>query len=825
MPNTILASLLPHGYCMQWQPGLVGTHIAADAAIALAYFSIPFLLLKFIRQRKDIKFNWLFVAFALFILACGVTHVMEIVTLWIPAYRLSAFFKVITAIVSVVTAAALFRLMPLILRTPTPEQYQSAKDAEAALVKAKQEMEAVLERFQGTFENAAIGLSHIGADGRYLLANRELCRMLGYEPEELLKLKTQDLIHPDDQESVFAEQLMSGQIKSYTCQKRYIHKRSMSIWVELTVSLVREANGKPDYFVVAVKDITEQKRSAAVLEQTLSQLKQRERQIALLFEEAGVGDFTWNIMRNAVSAHPIVWGLYGHPEEHGPQPASWFEERQHPDDLPVIRAHMQKVLETPSLKVNIEFRIVQPDSSIRWVACRGNVIRDEAGKPVEVYGLNIDISLMKQAQEEVRESERRLIALTDAMPQLAWFSDPAGNVEFFNRQWYEYTGQPGDSALYWGWKAAVHPGDMENLMTRWKHALASGSDHEAEFRIRAQDGSYRWFLGRGRPLRDADGKIIRWFGTCTDIEERKTSEFRLLSFSQEMERRVAERTHDLQLANDELVQARVRVLEAHDQLELRVVQLAETNKELGRKNEEVESFVYIVSHDLRSPLVNLQGFSKELELSCEELRVNLSPVLSSIPAEARIGSILSEDIPSSLRYIVASTGKFERLIDALLELSRHGRHVYRSEELNLGALAETTLDSMRTSIDASGAQVLIGELPKAYGDATAVGQVLANLIGNAVKYLKPGRPGRIEVGGQMEESMAHCWVRDNGSGLPASAQSRLFQVFQRFHPNLAAGEGMGLAVVKKILERHGGRIWAEGEDGVGTTFHFTLPGK
>jgi len=819
METWIIASFLPHGYCMQWQPGLIGTHVVADAAIAVAYFSIPGLLFTFIRKRRDIKFNWIFVAFGLFILACGMTHIMDIVTLWVPAYRLAAFFKVVTALVSVATACALFHLMPSILRIPTPNQHQTVKDAEIALVKARDELQTALKRFQGTFENAAIGLSHVTPEGQFLMVNRELCRMLGYAQEELLAINMRELSHPDDADKSrpLVERVLHGEIESYSSQERYIHKRSMAIWVELTVSVVREAGGKPSYFVIAVKDITEQKRSAVLLEQALEQLRKREKQVELLFEEAGVGDFTWNISRDIVSAHPIVWDLYGDPDERGPKPAAWFAERQHPDDLPAIRSHIEKLLATPKMKMDLEFRILRPDSSIRWITCRGSVVRDKSGTPVEVYGLNIDISRLKQAQDELRESERRLLALTDVMPQLVWFTNPAGNVEYFNRQWYEYTGQVENDALNWGWQRAVHPNDVESMLTRWKHALQSGMDHEAEFRLKAKDGTYRWFLGRGRPLRDAEGKTIRWFGTCTDIEERKASEVRLLSFSQEMERRVAERTHDLQLANSEL----------------------------SSKNQEVESFVYIVSHDLRTPLVNLQGFAKELELSCEELRESVLPMISGSSERARVESILGDDIPGSLRYIAASTTKFERLIEALLELSRCGRHVYRSEELDLGALVQATLDSMQRSIAASGAQISVAPLPKAHGDATALGQVLSNLIGNSVKYLQPGRPGRIEIGGVLEQGnsrqvtaqqatsqqtpsqqvTAHYWVRDNGAGLPASAKSRLFQVFQRFHPQLAMGDGMGLAVVKKIVERHGGTIWAEGEEGVGTTFHFTLPSK
>jgi signal transduction histidine kinase len=121
--------------------------------------------------------------------------------------------------------------------------------------------------------------------------------------------------------------------------------------------------------------------------------------------------------------------------------------------------------------------------------------------------------------------------------------------------------------------------------------------------------------------------------------------------------------------------------------------------------------------------------------------------------------------------------------------------------------------------------VTVDALPGALGDVTAIGQVFSNLISNALKYQQPGRPGRIGIGGKYEDGVAHYWVRDNGVGIPASAEQRLFQVFQRFHPDLAPGEGMGLAIVKRIVERHGGKVWAEGEEGVGTTFNVTLPSE
>ncbi len=283
----------------------------------------------------------------------------------------------------------------------------------------------------------------------------------------------------------------------------------------------------------------------------------------------------------------------------------------------------------------------------------------------------------------------------------------------------------------------------------------------------------------------------------------------------------------LSAATAERARAQQALQRAHAGLEQRVAartaELASANRVLAGKNEEVEAFVYIVSHDLRAPLVNLQGFAKELELSCRELQEALATAALPATLAQRIQAILSDDIAGALRYISASTTKFRRLIDALLQLSRTGTQQFRREPVDVGASVETTLLSLQQSIATSGAKVSVDALPSALGDTTAIGQVFANLIGNALKYLQPGQPGHIEVGGEVADGVAHYWVRDNGAGIPASAQARLFQVFQRFHPQLASGEGMGLAIVKRIIERHGGRIWAASDEGVGATFHFTLP--
>ncbi|HET6333248.1 MAG TPA: MASE1 domain-containing protein [Polyangiales bacterium] len=291
--------------------------------------------------------------------------------------------------------------------------------------------------------------------------------------------------------------------------------------------------------------------------------------------------------------------------------------------------------------------------------------------------------------------------------------------------------------------------------------------------------------------------------------ERERAEAALKHAHAALEGRVQERTAELASTNGALKRINS--------------ELGRRSQELAAKNEEIESFVYVVSHDLRAPLVNLRGFSEELRTSCGMLEQKLSDSDLPEPLAKDVSRIIHEDIDGSLHYVTASSSKLQRLIDSLLTLSRTGRDDYELERLPVPNLVRSTLDVLRGSIEQSGARIEIGELPDAHGDLTAIGQVFTNLISNAVKYLQPGRPGLIEIAGEEQDELCHFWVRDNGAGLHPNALRRIFQVFQRFHPDLASGEGMGLAIVKRVVERHGGQVWVDSEAGIGTTFHVTLP--
>jgi len=272
--------------------------------------------------------------------------------------------------------------------------------------------------------------------------------------------------------------------------------------------------------------------------------------------------------------------------------------------------------------------------------------------------------------------------------------------------------------------------------------------------------------------------------------------------------------------------------ELEERVKLRTAELADRNLQLAQKNEENEMFVYSVSHDLRSPLVNLEGFSDELRLGSRDLDKLLQD--DQIPTEIRkkATELLQGSMVESIDFIRTAVSRLSRIIDALLRLSRSGRVVYRSQEVDVNAIVKRVVEALRATSSEKQAEVIVGALPPARGDATAVEQVFANLIGNALNYLDPARPGRVEVGcrqgcsgpdGEIELERNTYYVKDNGLGIPAAHQDKLFRALQRLHPEKAPGEGIGLAIVRRILERLGGKIWVESVAGQGTVFFFSLP--
>jgi PAS domain S-box-containing protein len=269
------------------------------------------------------------------------------------------------------------------------------------------------------------------------------------------------------------------------------------------------------------------------------------------------------------------------------------------------------------------------------------------------------------------------------------------------------------------------------------------------------------------------------------------------------------------------VQAEEALRQARDELEVRV---RERTAELTAANEEIKRFAYIVSHDLRAPLINLKGFASELRAACDVLQATLSagfPHLEA-PQRADVARALDQDIPEALGFIETSVTRMDHLIRAILQLSRLGRRDLHVEPIDMRALVQETVQTLAHQVAQRQAQVTVEPLPTVIADRTAMEQIMGNLLANAVAYLDPDRPGAIVVTGERRPDVTVFQVRDNGRGIATDDIPKVFEPFRRVGRQDVPGEGMGLAYVQMLVRRHGGEIRCHSTLGVGTTFTFTI---
>lgn len=272
----------------------------------------------------------------------------------------------------------------------------------------------------------------------------------------------------------------------------------------------------------------------------------------------------------------------------------------------------------------------------------------------------------------------------------------------------------------------------------------------------------------------------------------------------------------------EITQAREQVARLNVGLEDKV---RERTAALSRANEEIQRFAYIVSHDLRAPLVNVMGYTSEIDQAGKAMERQLAAVEKAKPAllDPDAVTAVREDVPEAVGFIRASTEKMDRLINAILKLSREGRRTLTPEVLDMTKMVQAIAASVRHQTQAADAEIEVQPLPVLDSDRMSIEQVFGNLIDNAVKYLEPSRPGRIVVSGVETPEGLEYRVADNGRGVAPRDHQRIFELFRRSGRQDRAGEGLGLAFVRNSVRRIGGEIRVESELGQGSTFVLTFP--
>lgn len=785
-------------------PLLMMVMAIANALIAVAYASIPFFLIVFVRKRKDMPFTWVILLFGLFILACGTTHIVHIIGLWLPVDWWQATVDSICAIISVATAVAVWPVLPKLLAIPSPSQLrivnkelQKEKDkllyTQAELQKAYDEVEHRVkertaelelanktlqsefnerrqaeealrlseEKFRNIFENSIVGKSITALDGK-MKTNKAFCQILGYSETELSMFKWQEITHRDDVEKnqQVVDLLLSGKQNSMRWEKRFVHKNGSIIWTDISTTLQKDKEGNPLYFITSINDITERKEAEIAL------LKSEEK-YRNIFEESFDGLFITSPSGKIVDMNKKGISMFGY---------DTIEEIRKLDLATDVYANpedRQRILSMVNSQGGAEYEVnvKRKNGEIMITHCSLVPVRDSSGKISSYRGIIRDVTDRKKAEEALRKSEEKFRKLLESAPMPMAYSNNEGIIIFRNERFvsiFGYTEKDVPTIKEW-WKKAYPDATYRRwVIQKWeiatRHATETGSDILSdEYKVTCKDGSERVIIISGTFINE------NMLVTFIDITERKQAENEIKKLNETLEQRVAERTKQLEAANKEL-----------------------------------EAFSYSISHDLRAPLRHINGF--------------ISLFLDSKSSE------LTEEEMGYIHTVINSAREMSTLIDALLSFSRLSRSELRKTSMDTSKMIQKALQMFEKEIKTRTIEIKINPLPETYGDTQLIDQIWINLLSNAVKYTGKKDKAIIEIGSYAEGNDTVFFVKDNGVGFDMNYAGKLFGVFQRLHKaSDFEGVGIGLANVNRIVTRHGGRCWAEGEVDKGAIFYFSLP--
>jgi PAS domain S-box-containing protein len=497
-----------------------------------------------------------------------------------------------------------------------------------------------------------------------------------------------------------------------------------------------------------------------------------------------------------------------------------------------------------------------------------------------------DIAARGLAEDALREGEERFRNLANNISQLAWMADEKGSIFWYNQRWFDYSGTTLEEMAGWGWQKVHHPDHVQRVLAKINRCFRNGELWEDTFPLRARDGTYSWFLSRAVPIRDSEGKVLRWFGTNTDISARKEAETHLA----QMEGRyrglleaapdamvVVNPSGEIVLLNvqaekqfgytrDELVGQKVKNIIPEGFAERLIAdgtrsaadalaQQIGTGIELVGRCKDGSEFPLEI---MLSPLESSEGIlvtaairdiserkkseehlvktvgelkrsNEELQqfayVSSHDLQEPLRMVASYTQLLAkRYKGRLDSDADEFIAYAVDGCNRMQGLIQDLLAYSRAGTNGKALCEVSGEDALQGALTNLRITMVQSGAVVTHDPLPVVRTDATQLTQVFQNLVGNAIKYRSAEVP-RVHVSATKKGGNEWIFsVRDNGLGIAPQYFERIFILFQRLHGrNEFEGTGIGLAICKKVVERLGGSIWVESQLDKGSTFYFALP--
>lgn len=565
-------------------------------------------------------------------------------------------------------------------------------------------------------------------------------QVLGYRRDELppyeqLLSWLAERAHPDDRErfeQAYAD-VAEGRRDRYTIELRFRHHGGHWIWVrKIARALERDETGGARHLLRMMIDITDLKQVEASLRESELRFREMADGLPLMVWVHGASGEQELVNQTFCEFFAVAredmkggrWQMLLHPEDAESYTREFYTCLK--EQRPFYAAA----------------RAQHADGSWRWIESHGRPRRSATGDFRGMVGTSADITERRRTEEALRENEERFRTLADNVSQLAWMAHGDGSVFWYNRRWYEYTGSSIESMKDWGWRAVHHPDHLDRVVLRFRRSIEQGEHWEDTFPLRGTDGEYRWFLSRAIPIRDAEGNVVRWFGTNTDV-----------------------------------------------------TQLREIEQKLVQADQQKDEFLAMLGHELRNPLAAIRAASLVLK--------NLT------------GG--DEHLERCQQILERQTTHMAKLLDGLLDISRiiRGKIKLEREPLDFGAICREASADLVDVLKQRQLEVRcdVPEEPVCVeADRVRLTQVVSNLLANAVKYTPDG--GLVHVTLEEQDGMALLRVRDTGIGIESELLPHVFDVFRQSEQSIdrsQGGLGLGLALVKKLTELHGGHAEARSE--------------